>query len=657
MEMQAFAEEVKAYARLFRLPGFSVAVVENGKILYRLNEGYADWENQIPISDDSIFPIASITKTFTAVMMMQYEQEGNISLEDYLLKYPLNTGWNSPRRITANIQLKHLLSMTSGGVPGTTFSYHGGRYNFLAGVFDQINGRESPGSYVEEVTARILNPLHLNSTRAGYPDKPDPRTPRIVKRYQVSASKDRITKNQPIYTHAPYDWNSGYPASGLLSTIEDLATYAGALDENRLVSPEQYERMTAPFVNVEGQSLPYGYGWFTQNVAGIRLHWAYGYGDSDAALFLRVPDRKLTLLFFSNCAFPSQACRLGDGNVLRSPFALSFLKHCVLQDATKRKAIDYEGRIATIRKAFTGPKEKLPPLAYEELLTQALVRAFMRDIFYTRTQYPEQLTRLLYEVYPEAFTRPDTTLIYLLSLLDTDNLDELADGIIRSYHPECDFRPDTPFCIGQFYGKQGEYEKAMEYYLALVDTPGFEDENSTIEACALLGKFFLAYGDKARGREYLWKAALYAQEAHYSGTFVAERFADLNRPQQEWNTGKLSTPTLPVFTATVSVSSAVVEHGKPILITITARNSGGTLYGGIVDLEIMDATGARVEQQFRADQLFLGGQTRTFIFTWVPLESGSYTVDLGFFGPNWTPGYRFDKGVATITVNSTLVVQ
>src|SRR5690349_15421506 len=70
MEIQNFTEEIKAHAALFKLPGFAVAVVEDGKIVYRLNEGYADVEKQIPVGDDSIFPIASITKTFTAVMMM-----------------------------------------------------------------------------------------------------------------------------------------------------------------------------------------------------------------------------------------------------------------------------------------------------------------------------------------------------------------------------------------------------------------------------------------------------------------------------------------------------------------------------------------------------------------------------------------------------------
>ena len=460
-------------------------------------------------------------------MMMQFEQEGKISLDDYLLKYPLNTGWHSPHRINPNIRLKHVLSIRPGEFQGGTYSYHGGRYNFLSGVFDQISGRESPASYVEEVKAKILQPLHMDSTRAGYPDKPDPLIPRIVKRYQVGPGKDGI-----VYTNAPYDWNAGYPASGLLSTINDLATYASALDDNRLIPRERYEKITTPFVNDRGQSMPYGYGWVTQRFEGIRLHWAYGHDDADAYLFLRVPDRKLTLILFSNCGAPHKPAGWGtvmfSGRPSRSPFSstLSCKAHRIGLQLTITVILRRSVRLSPDQRG-----RKIPPIIYEELTTQALIRAFMRDTFHTQSKQPEQLARLLYDVYPQAFTSPDPTLIYLMSLLDSANLRAAAYRLIRSYNPSSDFRPDIPYWIGKYYEKQGDGEKAMKYYQALVDTSGFEDENSTIEACSLLAKYYLKHGNMAKGREYLWKAALYGQEAQYSAKFFTDRLADLNRSQ------------------------------------------------------------------------------------------------------------------------------
>src|SRR5690349_19213983 len=87
-DREAFRHEIKQYADLLRLPGLAVAVVQDGRIVYRQAEGYADAERKEPIRDDSIFWIASVTKTFSAVILMQYVQEGKVSLEDYLLQYP-----------------------------------------------------------------------------------------------------------------------------------------------------------------------------------------------------------------------------------------------------------------------------------------------------------------------------------------------------------------------------------------------------------------------------------------------------------------------------------------------------------------------------------------------------------------------------------------
>jgi CubicO group peptidase (beta-lactamase class C family) len=75
---------------------------------------------------DHIFYLASLTKTFTAVMMMQCVQEKKISLDDYLLDYPfLSVGLSSDRLIDPNVKLKHVLSHTSEGKPGDTFVYSG----------------------------------------------------------------------------------------------------------------------------------------------------------------------------------------------------------------------------------------------------------------------------------------------------------------------------------------------------------------------------------------------------------------------------------------------------------------------------------------------------------------------------------------------------
>jgi CubicO group peptidase (beta-lactamase class C family) len=128
-------------ASLLGLPGFVAGVVRDGKLSLVQADGFADLESRTPLRQDHIFYVASLTKTFTAVMLMQYVQEKKISLDDYVLDYPfLSVGFTSDRLIDPNVKLKHVLSHTSEGEPGDHFVYNGGRYNFVYGVFAKISG-------------------------------------------------------------------------------------------------------------------------------------------------------------------------------------------------------------------------------------------------------------------------------------------------------------------------------------------------------------------------------------------------------------------------------------------------------------------------------------------------------------------------------------
>src|SRR5688572_5713999 len=97
--------QLRHSAGLLGLPGFVAGVVRDGKLSNVQVDGFADLESQTPMRQDNIFYVASLTKTFTAVMMMQYVQEQRISLNDYVLDYPfLSVGFTSDRLIDPNVQ-------------------------------------------------------------------------------------------------------------------------------------------------------------------------------------------------------------------------------------------------------------------------------------------------------------------------------------------------------------------------------------------------------------------------------------------------------------------------------------------------------------------------------------------------------------------------
>src|SRR5918993_3777649 len=146
-----FKKDLKTYFTKLGLPGLSVCVVHKGNVVYRQVEGYADLSKKTPITANSLFPIASVTKGFTAVLMMKYVEEGKISLDDSLLKYPFFRLGYSPASISPDVQLKHFLSQTSQSGPGSDFVYNGGRFNFIYGVFEKLSGHQTvPKAYFLE---------------------------------------------------------------------------------------------------------------------------------------------------------------------------------------------------------------------------------------------------------------------------------------------------------------------------------------------------------------------------------------------------------------------------------------------------------------------------------------------------------------------------
>lgn len=523
-DAQAFNKEVKGYADLLRLPGLSVAVVHDGRIIDWQRVGYADFERKTPIGEDQIFWLSSVTKTFSAVMMMQYEREGELSADDPLIRYPFASVGFSPQRINSDVRLKHVLSHTSEGNPGDVFVYHGGRYNFIYGVFEQMSGLKFPQAFHHELNARIIQPLKLEATLAGYPGEGAASLrERVVTPYRFDPTNRVFAPIRNGYG------DTAYPATGLLSSVKDLAAYTGALDDGRLLPQIYYERMNSPFVNNKGQPTPHGFGWFTQRFAGVRLHWAYGLGDSDSSILLRVPERRLTLILLSNSDFACAPSRLGGGDALRSPFVISFLKHFVLRKERGDAVIDHGGDVSRIKKALSRQRGKRTySIHLEELFTQALVRQFAESKFNTKSGQPEALLRLFYELHPQAFTRNDPALIHLLSQFSGANSDEAANLFIKSYTSSGVFHPWILQSIAKRYESKGDAEGAVKYYHILADAPGFEEQGK-IEACSLLAKHYAREKDFDRARKYIWRALVYSRQTGSGESQVLEQLDQINR--------------------------------------------------------------------------------------------------------------------------------
>ncbi|HEX7150562.1 MAG TPA: serine hydrolase domain-containing protein [Thermoanaerobaculia bacterium] len=281
---QNFEATIEAQRAALKIPALSVAVVRDGKLVMAKGFGTA--------TPETLYPIGSITKTFTSTLMVQLASEGRLNLDAPVA--PLVDWEVDPR-----IRIRHVLSHTSGGEPGTRFAYSS-RFNWLDNVVEAVT-KESFAKLLQE---RVLDRAGLTRTIGG----------------EVTglATPHRLDENGNVAVSKlpPLDLHS---SSGLSSTVLDLAKYSIALDEGRLG-----DLSAAWTPSAEG--FPYGLGWFTQEIEGKRVVWHTSWWpDAFSGLIVKVPEERLALILLANTDGLTAPQR-GASNVLLYPIAAAFLE-------------------------------------------------------------------------------------------------------------------------------------------------------------------------------------------------------------------------------------------------------------------------------------------------------------------------------------------
>lgn len=311
---QQFSRLLEDLRRDLKIPGLSAAIVKDENVLWSEGFGYADLENKIKATPETSYYLASLTKTFASTIVLQLVEQGKLDLDAPISTFGIRT--NSPGVIT----VRHLLSHTSEGQPGTFYNYNGYRFSFLGQVIQRASGR----SFRELVVENILNPLHMTSTAPNVTGKSDADIP-FAQVYENRTQPYGLDANDHM-VKGRYETSFGV-SGGLISTVLDMAKYDIAISQNKFLRPETQEMAFTPFISIAREKLPYGLGWFTQEYNGVRLIWHYGYyGPSESTLILKVPDEKMTLIALANMDSLSRPFPLGGGDVLTSPVAVAFFR-------------------------------------------------------------------------------------------------------------------------------------------------------------------------------------------------------------------------------------------------------------------------------------------------------------------------------------------
>jgi len=321
--------KVESLREALRIPGLSAAVVHNGDLIWARGFGHADLENRIEATAKTPYGLASVTKPFAAILLMRLVEDGLLDLDTPVADFGIDLG-------DEGITVRHLLSHTSEGIPGSRYQYSGNRYSMLTAVIDQLYGEP----FRRVLRQEILGPLAMNDTALNVggcglayylsglaPDDPERAFEHV---YRESATPYQYDRDYEVYPVPVPSYANA--AAGLISTVVDLAKFAAAIEADELVAAETKAEMFAPTVLNSGADGPYGLGWFTETYDDTELIWHYGYG-AYSSLFLMVPSERLTFIVLANTQNLSRPFGLGlEGvSVLGSPLALAFFKEFVLQ--------------------------------------------------------------------------------------------------------------------------------------------------------------------------------------------------------------------------------------------------------------------------------------------------------------------------------------
>jgi CubicO group peptidase (beta-lactamase class C family) len=318
-------------------PGLQVAVIKEGKPVLVKGYGSANLEQHVPVSNDSVFRVGSVTKQFTATALLLLAEEGKVSLQDKLSKYYPN--FPRANDITLDEMLHHTsgiynytsapsfavdgmvhrstdemveyigkLPKTQDFEPGTDWSYSNSAYFILGGVVEKAAGKP----LAEVFKTRLFTPLGM--THSALDDETEIVAGR-ARGYSGSAPGK--------FTNAPFiSMSIPGGAGSIRSTASDLAKWNAALYGGKILKPASLAAMLTPGKLSNGENSgaamakmmaaagapasaqtgkhEYGYALFLSEVDGHRKidHGGGIYGFS--ASLSEFPDDKTTVVVLSN---------------------------------------------------------------------------------------------------------------------------------------------------------------------------------------------------------------------------------------------------------------------------------------------------------------------------------------------------------------------
>ena len=343
-EPEAFASFDRAvtdFMRARKIPGGSLAVVKDRRLVYAKGYGWADRDKQLPVQPDTLFRIASISKSFTAAAVLKLVEEQRVNLQDKALEAagllpsqegpPIQdervrrvtvaqllhhtAGWDRERsgdpmfqwrKIARELKIegppqarsiiRYMVSRKLDFEPGARYAYSNFGYCVLGRLIEKISGL-SYGDFVREVVLKPagISRMHLGTTLQVAPNETHYYTSGdAMGRSLFPDTPSRVPEPYGVFSLEVMDAHGGW-----LGTAADLVRFAAALDDpahSRLLKPDSLRRMYAPppppaWRRTDGalEAAYYGCGWMVRPVGqeGRANYWHSGSLPGTSSLLVR----------------------------------------------------------------------------------------------------------------------------------------------------------------------------------------------------------------------------------------------------------------------------------------------------------------------------------------------------------------------------------
>ncbi|GCE29270.1 hypothetical protein KDA_47540 [Dictyobacter alpinus] len=286
--------------RVVREQGFagSVLVHKDGKTILRKGYGLADDARHMSITPETVFDVGSISKQFTAAAILQLEQQGKLRVMNCISTYlehvpadkaaitlhqllthssglPDDYAGGDLEPLSREEALQAIFSLPLQSRPGEKYVYSNAGYTLLAAVIERVSGTSYP-KYMKDHLFRPAGLLHTGFYN-------DPQWQRLSVAHGYWNGTD---EGSPATWPGPYWTVMGN--GGVMSTVDDLATWWQVLQAHTLLSPSQTEKLFHKYIKQDSEGEYYGYGWTIQQTEQGELitHNGGGIGgNSDIAFY------------------------------------------------------------------------------------------------------------------------------------------------------------------------------------------------------------------------------------------------------------------------------------------------------------------------------------------------------------------------------------